>query len=88
MWAAKNCSMLFSSGQNRLLVFGCVVADDGTSHETSNCVLPFQVVCVFDCTLADLTVSKRPETSNQTEIHFSVVNHLCLLFSFVKLVET
>ena len=40
-----------------------------------------------DC-LADLTVSKRPGTGHQIEIHFSVVNHLYLLFSFVKLVET
>ena len=38
--------------------------------------------------LADLTVSKRPGTSNQIEIHFAVVNHLYLLFFFVKLVET
>ena len=26
MWAAKHCSMLFSSCQNRLFVFGIVVA--------------------------------------------------------------
>ena len=38
--------------------------------------------------LADLTVSKRPGTSYQIEIHFAVVNHLYLLFSFMKLVET
>ena len=38
--------------------------------------------------LADLTVSKRPGTCYQIEIHFAVVNHLYLLFSFVKLVET
>ena len=38
--------------------------------------------------LADLTVSKRPGTSYQIEIHFAVVNHLYRLFSFVKLVET
>ena len=38
--------------------------------------------------LADQTVSKRPGTSYQIEIHFAVVNHLYLLFSFVKLVET
>ena len=25
MWAAKHCSILFSSGQNRLFIFGCVV---------------------------------------------------------------
>ena len=37
---------------------------------------------------ADLTVSKRPGTSYQIEIHFAVVNHLYLLFAFVKLVET
>ena len=40
------------------------------------------------CLLADLTVSKRPGTSYQIEIHFAVVNHLYLLFSFVKLAET
>ena len=38
--------------------------------------------------LGDLTVSERPGTSYQIEIHFAVVNHLYLLFSFVKLVET
>ena len=38
--------------------------------------------------LADLTVSNRPGTSYQMVIHFAVVNHLYLLFSFVKLVET
>ena len=37
---------------------------------------------------ADLTISKRPGTSYQIEIHFAVVNHLYLLFSFVNLVET
>ena len=26
MWAAKHCSMQFSSGQNRLCVFCCVIA--------------------------------------------------------------
>ena len=38
--------------------------------------------------LADLTVSEGPGTSYQIEIHFAVVNHLYLLFSFMKLVET
>ena len=38
--------------------------------------------------LAYLTASKRPGTRYQMEIHFAVVNHLYLLFSFVKLVET
>ena len=38
--------------------------------------------------LADLVVSKRPGTSYQIDMHFAVVNHLYLLFSFVKLVET
>ena len=38
--------------------------------------------------LADLTMRKRPGTSYPIEIHFAVVNHLYLLFSFVKLVET
>ena len=38
--------------------------------------------------LADLTVSKRPGTSYQIEIHVAAVNRLYLLFSFVKLVET
>ncbi len=38
--------------------------------------------------LADLTVSKRPGTSNRIEIHFAVFNHLYLCFSFVKLAET
>ena len=39
-------------------------------------------------TLADLTVSKRPGTSNRIEIHFAVFNHLYLCFSFMKLAET
>ena len=38
--------------------------------------------------LAHLTVSERPGTSYQIEIHFAIVNRLYLLFSFVKLVET
>ena len=37
---------------------------------------------------ADLTVSKRPGTIHRIEIHFGVFNHLYLLFSFMKLVET
>ena len=44
----------------------------------------------FFCTLkllADPTVSTRPGTSYQIEIHFAFVIHLYLLFSFVKLVE-
>ena len=36
------------------------------------------------CIPADLTVSKRPGISYQTEIHFAVVNHI----SFVFLYET
>ena len=36
----------------------------------------------------DLTVSKRPGTSYQIEIHFAVFNHLYLSFSIIKLVET
>ena len=35
--------------------------------------------------LADLIVSKRLRASYQLEIHFAVVNHLYLLFSFVYL---
>ncbi len=37
---------------------------------------------------ADLTVSKRPGTSNRIEIHFAVFNHLYLCFSFMTLAET
>ena len=37
---------------------------------------------------ADLTVSKRPGTSYQIEIHFAVINHSYILFSFMKLVKT
>ena len=37
MWAAKHCSMLFLSGQNRLCVFCCV---SGKIH-TENNVLHF-----------------------------------------------
>ena len=42
----------------------------------------------MNCELADLTMSKRPGTSYQIEIHFAVVNRLYLLFFFTKLVET
>ena len=38
--------------------------------------------------LADLTVGKRPGTSDRIEIHFPVFKPLYLLFSCVKLVET
>ncbi len=34
-------------------------------------------------TLADLTVGKRPGTSNRIEIHFAVFNHLYLCFSLI-----
>ena len=37
--------------------------------------------------LNGLTISKRPGTSYQIEIHFAVVNHLYLLFSFVNLLK-
>ena len=40
------------------------------------------------CKLADLTVSKRPGTSDRIEIHFPVFKPLYLLFSCMKLVET
>ena len=48
----------------------------------------FIVIYLADLTVSDLTVSEGPGTSYQIEIHFAVVNHLYLLFSFVKLVET
>ena len=38
--------------------------------------------------LADLTVSKRPGSSDRIEIHFPVFKSLYLLFSYMKLVET
>ena len=37
---------------------------------------------------ADLTLTKRPRTSYRIKIHFAVFNHVYLLFSFMKLVET
>ena len=37
---------------------------------------------------ADLTVTKRPGANYRIKILFAVFNHLHLLFSFVKLVET
>ena len=39
-------------------------------------------------TPADLTVHKRPGTSHRIEIDFAIFDHLYLLFSFVRLVET
>ena len=45
-------------------------------------------IIIEDSILADLTVSRKPGTSYQIEIHLAVVNHLYLLFSFVNLVET
>ena len=47
--------------------------------------LIFQLTIILP---ADLTASKRPGSSYQIEIHFAVFNHLYLLFSFRKLVET
>ena len=38
--------------------------------------------------LADLTVSKRPGTSNRIEIRIAVFNCLFLWFSFTELTET
>ena len=59
------------------------------ASDPASCIfkqLGFKHVHLFS--LAVLTVSKRPGTSYQIEIHFAVVNHFRLLFSFVKLVET
>ena len=69
-----------------------VTRQDGTTYRTVNIF----VTSVLNITTegmsiplySDLTVSKRPGTSHQKEIHFAVVNHLHLLFSFVKLVVT
>ena len=70
-----------------------------TSGEMANCdKLCTNLACTI-CTekyrtsvryfsLADLTVSKRPGTSNRIEIHFAVFNHLYLCFSSMKLVKT
>ena len=44
--------------------------------------------CLILLYLADLTVSERPGTNYRIEIRFAVFNRLCLLFSFIKLVET
>ena len=43
---------------------------------------------IFIHQLADLTVGKRPGTSDRIEIHFPVFKPLYLLFSCMKLVET
>ena len=45
-------------------------------------------ICMSSLVPADLTVSKRPGTSDRIKIHFTVFNHLYLLFSFMKLVKT
>ena len=47
-----------------------------------------QFVCVKNIKLVGVTASTRPGTSYHIEIHFAVVNHLYLLFSFLNLVET
>ena len=57
--------------------FLCLPAAVSAIHRSYNRPLP-----------ADLTVSKRPGTSYQIEIHFAVFIHSHLLFSFMKLVET
>ena len=67
-------------------------------QKNSNCTFTLQgelillrmfVVFIYISSLpADLTVSKRPGTSYRIKIHFAVFNHLYLLFSFMKLVET
>ena len=38
--------------------------------------------------VADLTVSKRPGSSYQIEIHFAFYKHSYLLFAFIEAVET
>ena len=61
-----------------------------SSVSMKNIKLGMLYVCVTEHSYnsADLTVSKRPGTSYQIKIHFAVFNHLYLLFSFIKLVET
>ena len=50
--------------------------------------LPCYVLFIIWSKLADLTVSERPGTGFQIEIHFTVFNRFYLLFSCMKLVET
>ena len=51
-------------------------------------VLADDIIMIIINYLADLTVSERPGTSFQIEIHFTVLNRLYILFSFMKFVET
>ena len=53
-----------------------------------NLLRTFVVFIYISSLPADLTVSKWPGTSYRIKIHFAVFNHLYLLFSFMKLVET
>ena len=46
MWAAKHCSMLFSSGQNSLFIFGCILTTE-EGLQTSNSALPDHFRLVF-----------------------------------------
>ena len=61
-----------------------------SSVSMNNMKLGMLYVCVTEHSHnpADLTMTKRPGTSYQIKIHFAVFNHLYLLFSFMKLVET
>ncbi len=51
-------------------------------------ITDFTASLIKEYYLADLTVSKRPGTSNRIEIHFAVFNHLYLCLSFMKLAKT
>ncbi len=75
-FAALKFALYVTTGTHMRLASGMVYSRNATP-----CIL-------FAFILADLTVSKRPGTSNRIEIHFAVFNHLYLCFSFMKLAET
>ena len=91
---AHNLTIFFLFGKVGLQQFQ-VTSDPSKmlSDSCNNCFLAFECsnrVSKTAIALADLTLSRRPGTSYQIEIHFAdrIVNHLYLLFSFVKCVET
>ena len=73
MWAAKHCSMLFSSGQNRLCVFCCVgLATSKYENPTINLLLSKEA---FEKSHKD-TDLYRPMRETKTWIFFQQANFL------------
>ena len=57
MWAAKHCSWLFSSGQNRLFIFCCVVREQ---------IIKSAVLVYFDGKTSGQNIGQTVNNTNQT----------------------